>query len=166
MISTGSVIAAAPAGDIMRIMMASADIQGACPAIVGVTIGDPNDKATWNAQFASAPSELCTAVVQTIFTSYQPPPTFVALTSSGTPALNGNYAIDNHTQQNIQAISIYVAVNGRFPNGQSSQLWPDVNGTFHSFTSTAQWLAFATGVADFVAALQLGQAHSNTITIP
>jgi hypothetical protein len=60
----------------------------------------------------------------------------------------------------------YVAVNAKFPAGQSAQPWPDVNGTMHQFQTTAQWQAFATAMGDFVAAVDLGQTPAQPVTIP
>lgn len=90
----------------------------------------------------------------------------VQVVSTGTPALSGTYFIDAGSQQNIQAVSVYVAVNSKFPAGQSAQAWPDTTGTFHSFTTTTEWMAFASSIADYVAALKLGQSPTQPITIP
>lgn len=60
----------------------------------------------------------------------------------------------------------YVAVNGKFPAGQSAQAWPDASGKLHRFASTAQWQAFATAMGDFVAAVDLGQTPAQPTIIP
>jgi hypothetical protein len=105
------------------------------------------------------------------FTNPNPPPAPPAppsmqLVSTSTPALNAFYPIDPTSQQKVQAISLYVAVNNKFPAGQTAQAWPDVNGTMHQFATTAQWQAFATAMADFVAAIDLGQTPAQPVTIP
>lgn len=79
----------------------------------------------------------------------------VAITSTGTPALNGTYAVDSITQHKIAAVSVYILVNSKFPGGASSYAWPDVSGALHNFPSTAEWQSFATAVADYVAELDL-----------
>ncbi len=60
----------------------------------------------------------------------------------------------------------YVAVNNKFPAGQTTQTWPDANGVIHQFRTTAQWQAFATAMGDFVAAIDLNQTPAQPITIP
>jgi hypothetical protein len=86
--------------------------------------------------------------------------------SSSTPALNGYYSTDPATQQKVQAISLYISVNGKFPAGQAAMPWPDANGAMHQFQTTAQWQAFATAMGDFVAAVDLGQTPVQPVTIP
>lgn len=153
------------AGQLAAALQASSQVQSNCPALVSASIGTPSDRSTWKAAYASSPNSACQIATANVIADFQTPPTFVTLTSTGTPALNGNYAIDATTQMKIQAISIYVAVNGRFPNSQSTQAWPDTSGTIHKFISTTQWLAFATAMGDFITALDLGQSPSNSITI-
>jgi hypothetical protein len=86
--------------------------------------------------------------------------------STAAPTLNGVYAIDPATQQKVQAISLYIAVNGKFPAGQMALPWPAGGGTLHQFQTTAEWQAFATAMGDFVAAVDLGQTPSQPVTIP
>jgi hypothetical protein len=88
------------------------------------------------------------------------------LVSTSTPALNGLYATDTVSQQKVQAISLYIAVNGRFPAGQATESWPDANGVMHQFQTTGQWQAFATAMGDFVAATDLGQTPTQPVIIP
>lgn len=80
--------------------------------------------------------------------------------------MNGAYAIDPTSQQKAQAISLYIAVNGKFPAGQSAQAWPDASGAVHSFPTIAEWQAFATAMGDFVAAIDLGQTPAQPVAIP
>ena len=88
------------------------------------------------------------------------------IVSTTTPALNGTYATDPATQQKVQAISLYIAVNGKFPAGQTLLAWSDVNAAMHQFQTMAQWQAFATAMGDFVAAVDLGQTPVQPIAIP
>ena len=83
--------------------------------------------------------------------------------SAGTPALSGTYAIDAASTANINAVSTYITVNGKFPAGQTSIPWPDIAGAVHVFPSTAAFQAFASAVADWVmkvSLFQMGQASA------
>ncbi|MDA8049953.1 MAG: hypothetical protein M0002_08105 [Rhodospirillales bacterium] len=79
----------------------------------------------------------------------------VAVTSSGTPALDGTYAIDAASQAKIQAVSLFIVVNGKFPSAVASYPWLDTAGAAHLFPTTAEFQAFATAIADYVAALDM-----------
>ena len=78
----------------------------------------------------------------------------LAITSTGTPALNGTYAIDNASQGKIAAISAY-SCQRQVPGGVAFVPWIDFNGTAHTFPTTASFQAFATAVADYVAVLDV-----------
>jgi len=98
----------------------------------------------------------------------------IILTSTGTPALNGTYAVNQAAQANINAISTYILVNGNFPGGGSTLPWYDTSGVAHTFPSTAAFQDFASAVATFVAAVAIyansngesGSLPSNALTIP
>jgi len=60
----------------------------------------------------------------------------------------------------------YVAVNGKFPAGQTALAWTDASGFVHQFQTITQWQAFATAMGDFVAAIDLGQSPTQPVTIP
>jgi hypothetical protein len=89
-----------------------------------------------------------------------------AIISSGTPSLNATYAIDPASQAQIGAIATYINTNGKFPSGLASLPWPDQSGTVHAFINTAQFMAFASAVADIVTLIILGQSPPQTATIP
>ena len=96
-----------------------------------------------------------------------PPPTTLAIVSTSyASALNGTYAIDPATQMKIQAVSLYIAANGRFPAGLSAMPWPDSSGTLHYFPITAEYMAFSTAIADAVTRIDLGQVPTQPLTIP
>jgi hypothetical protein len=78
----------------------------------------------------------------------------VAVTSTGTPALNGTYPIDPLTQGRIASVSTYILVNGKFPGSATTYAWVDVAGAAHVFPSTAAFQAFATAIADHVSILE------------
>ena len=95
-----------------------------------------------------------------------PPPTSVQVNSTSTPALDGVYAFDPLTQEKIEAVSLYIQVNSKFPDGQTAFPWPDTSGTMHSFATTAQFQTFATAIADYATAIDLGQTPTAPVTIP
>jgi hypothetical protein len=61
----------------------------------------------------------------------------VAITSTGTPALNATYAIDPTSQSQLFQIVAYATNRGEFPNGQTTFPYPDITGTNHTFTVAA-----------------------------
>lgn len=140
-----------------------AAVRAACPQIDGVSA----DGTIFFQGGASAGCRTAANAVMAGKAAYLAVvPNTITLTSSGTPSLNGTYLVDVATQQKIQAISIYVAVNGHFPNNAPSQAWPDASGSIHLFPNPSSWLAFATAVGDFVTASSLGQNPSSALTIP
>ena len=78
----------------------------------------------------------------------------VTIQSASTPALNGTYACDPQTISDIQAETVFLLVNGgQFTAGTSLQ-WPHASGALHTFTSAAQFEAWASAVARYVGALR------------
>lgn len=75
--------------------------------------------------------------------------------SVSTPAINGTYAMDPTSQQKIAALSLFIQVNNAFPAGMTTYAYPDINGTFHIFPTTALYQEFATAAANFVALLEM-----------
>jgi len=98
----------------------------------------------------------------------------INLTSTGTPALNGNYSVSAQSIANVANVTTYILKNGRFPGGVSQLPWADTAGSMHAFPDVATFENFATAFADFVAAVQIyadsagtvGSIPSNAITIP
>lgn len=92
--------------------------------------------------------------------------------STGSPVLNGIYAISTMAQQNIIATQLYVTVNGKFPGSSGTMSWVQANGYVVSFQSTAEFQAFASAVASYVADLQeialtnSGVLPAASVTIP
>ncbi len=93
------------------------------------------------------------------------PITTMQLVSTSTSALNGSYSIDQQTQQNVAAVAEYIAINGKFPDGMTAFPMPDASGTPHSFPTIVLFQAFATAMANFVTALDLGQTPAQPVTI-
>lgn len=73
----------------------------------------------------------------------------VQVQSTGTPALNGTYAIDTLSQAQITGISAGIAAGKGLPGGGGAFFWPDVTGVPHSFNS-ANFLNFASGIEAFL----------------
>jgi hypothetical protein len=95
----------------------------------------------------------------------------LAVNSTSTPALNGTYAIDPTSQMKINSVALYVAVNQKFPGGATSYPWLTMSGTASTFPSIAEFDAFATAVADYVAQLDMiiatgaGTLPASSVTI-
>ena len=66
----------------------------------------------------------------------------------------------------MMAVALYIELNGKFPAGQSSLPRPDTSGTMHVFTSTAQFRALATALADYASALSIGVTAADSVAIP
>jgi len=85
----------------------------------------------------------------------------VAIVSTGTPSLNGAYALDQASLGRIAAEQTYIATTGKFTNGQTTRAWPDLSGAPHVFPSTAEFVAFAEAVAQYDDALLTALAAGN-----
>lgn len=77
----------------------------------------------------------------------------VAITSTGTPALDGTYACDDSMQAKINRVAAFIALNGKFPASLTEMPWPDMSGAIHLFPTTATFQAFASVVASYVVEL-------------
>lgn len=98
----------------------------------------------------------------------------LSITSTGTPSLNGTYSLDQTNQNNVSATTTYILLNGTFPGGGTTMSWIDQSGVAHTWPNVAEFKAFATVYANFVAAVALyaasngasGSLPSNQVTIP
>jgi hypothetical protein len=87
----------------------------------------------------------------------------MALVCTGNAELNGTYDCGAGAQGNVQAVALYIQVNGKFPAGRTDLPWLDKAGAPHVFDSTGRFQAFATAMGDYVTHLQLvasGAEHS------
>lgn len=75
----------------------------------------------------------------------------ITITSTGTPSLNGVYAANPAAQGNLLAVQTYILTNAKFPGSSGTYPWLDASGAAHIFPSVAEFEAFATAVANFVA---------------
>jgi hypothetical protein len=81
----------------------------------------------------------------------------VQVNSTGTPALNGVYAIDDVSQSKIAAIAAGIAAKNRVPGGGSTFNYFDVSGVAHAFTA-ANFLDFAAVIEDYAYTVDLQRA--------
>lgn len=76
----------------------------------------------------------------------------ITLTSTGTPALNGVYSLDDVSTNQIFQIGLYADRFGVFPSGDATQPYPDKEGTPHMF-SKDNFVAFLQKVAPITSAI-------------
>jgi hypothetical protein len=76
----------------------------------------------------------------------------ITITSTGTPALNGTYALDAISTAQIYQIGLFASQFGVFPSGATTQAYPDASGVPRMF-SIDQFVAFLRAVAPLVSAL-------------
>jgi hypothetical protein len=89
-------------------------------------------------------------------------------------ALNGTYALDQTSQNSVNATITYILLNGTFPGGGTAMPWIDKSGAAHTWPSIEEFKAFATAYTNYVTAVSLyaasngaaGSLPSNRITIP
>lgn len=74
------------------------------------------------------------------------PATYLSVTSTSTPSLNGSYGITGVMAEGVQAEVNAIALNNAFADGSASVNWPDRSGAVHSFT-VAQFKELATAMA-------------------
>lgn len=94
--------------------------------------------------------------------------------SSGNDDLNGTYGLDQISQDNVNATVTYILMNGTFPGGGTTMPWVDQSGATHIWPDVAEFKAFATAYANYVADVSLyaasngasGALPSNSVTIP
>lgn len=88
----------------------------------------------------------------------------MALVSTGTPSLNGTYAIDKGSTQNITAIYSGIKDGDGLPGGGSTFNYPDLAGTMHSFNTTT-FPAFAKAARDYLYQISQGETPASPVTI-
>ena len=95
----------------------------------------------------------------------------LTVNGTGTPAIDGTFAVNPTTQGKIAAVEVYILKNGLFPGGGSTYPWPTVSGTFVTFPSTTVYQNWATAIANYVSAIDIviasdtGSLPSSTVTI-
>jgi hypothetical protein len=138
--------------------IAVADITGVSPApAAGWTA--TNSAGNWS--FAAPAAPPAPGPAQLAVTALS---AGLALTSTGTPALNATYALDPESRADMLAEMVSLLANSTFTNGTTSLAWPDAANTMHTFNVT-EFKAFATAAGAYVGALKPIIA-SNTGTLP
>ena len=132
----------------------------------GATFDPTQQGANFAAQYLVNTDETVNLSTLIIPTNVIPPPPGLQIVSTSTPALDGVYPIDDVAQAKLNAVSTYAIANGKFPAGQAQMPWLDVSGVMHLFPTTTLWLAFASAIADFVTASDLGMSPTQPVTIP
>lgn len=82
----------------------------------------------------------------------------IAITSTGTPAINGTYALDAGTQADMANIAATCAFTGGFPGGGASFAYPDITGAPKTFPSVAALKAFYIAYSTLVLQMQQTEA--------
>lgn len=96
------------------------------------------------------------------------------VTSTGTPALNGTYAIDAETQISITTEAAFINAFSEFSNGTTTNFpWQLANGTkVVQFPNTTAFMNFTKAIATLVTTAKLSMnaglttMPSNAVTIP
>lgn len=77
----------------------------------------------------------------------------LTIVSTSTPALNGRYAVDPSTCNNIQAEMLSLLVTGNFADGSATVPWPTTSPNDARTFDIPQFRSFALAIAAYVATL-------------
>lgn len=141
-----------------------------CP-ILGVSVGDATNKATWIITFDPSATAAQQSAAQNVVTNFNPSgpqveaqSTFEAALSAGvtltwttSTSLNDTYPIDTATQVRMVVERLSVAVNSTFTNGTTTLTWFGITGAQHSM-SMSQAGAFVKSVWAYLTALFVARA--------
>jgi hypothetical protein len=139
--------------------------------VVGVSVGNWADKATWGITFDLAATAAQKSAAQTALQAFDPAgaaatsqATFDAAFAAGltltwtiSTALNDVYPIDTATQVRMLAERVQVLINGTFTNGTTTLTWFGITGTSHTMT-LAQAGLFIKAVWAYLSALFVARA--------
>lgn len=90
------------------------------------------------------------------------------LTSTATPALNGNYSVQDADIANVNTQAQFISLYQQFTSGDTLQ-WPDTSAKMHTFSTTASFLAFAKAAVQYNQACRTALAvlqSGGTATLP
>ncbi len=76
----------------------------------------------------------------------------IAITSTSVPAVNGTYALDQVSTNQIYQIGSFAKTFNIFPSGATTLEYPDISSNFHAF-NVAVFIEFLLAVAALVAGL-------------
>lgn len=141
-------------------------LEGLCPGAEWTLSGDTYAGITWLDTKQTQPTE---AAIDA-YVAPLPAPSSVQVNSTSTPALNGVYAFDSQSAQNITSEALYIQVTtaqgaAKFTNGQTTKPWPDTSGALHTFTTT-QFITFAEAIAQFTDSVVTASQAAGTPTWP
>ena len=80
--------------------------------------------------------------------------TGIAITSTGTPAINGIYALTSNTLLMVTGAVSYCQLKGQFPGNSSTLTFFDAAGAPHVFSSVTEFELFAEAIASYVNPIQ------------
>lgn len=148
-----------------------AGLNGSCDVAMTADEISAKEAADAAANAAAAAAEAHTAIKASAASAIA---AGIAITSTATPSLNGTYDLDQTSQNQVSATTTYILLNGTFPGGGTTMPWVDQNGSAHVWPNVAEFKAFATVYANYVAAVSLyaasngasGALPSNSVTIP
>jgi hypothetical protein len=147
---------------------AQAAVGPTCP--IGVTAADASRKDSYKLVYGPACSQderiAANAALSRFDVSAWQSGLQVSILSPTHPELNGIYSIDAASQARITSVATYIAVNNRFPAGQTKLIWKDTSGRPHEFTSPGAFLSFATAIADYVYKREAGISAPGPVAIP
>lgn len=98
----------------------------------------------------------------------------LAITSTGSSAVNGTYALTTQSQAYINGLMSSILANGTFFGGATTQVFYDLANNPHTFPDVTVFKNFALAVGNFVDQVTLyglsngtqGSLPSNQVTIP
>jgi hypothetical protein len=85
----------------------------------------------------------------------------VALTSTGTPALNAHYQLSSEPWATMGDTQLYINTHNQLPNNQPL-LWPAYDGTV-TFNTSAEFTAVYQGLSDYVHGWKSWAYHGGTM---
>jgi hypothetical protein len=127
-----------------------------CAACVDVAALSPMPAHGWSATESAGSWSFAAPVAPTPTSTEQAGAALdagLSIASTGTPALNGTYAIDQLSQMDIIAIETSLNAGKGFPGGAVAFNYADTSGVMHAFTA-ANFADFAAAVRDYVYALK------------
>lgn len=89
----------------------------------------------------------------------------IQIASTGTPALNGTYAITADAKGTIDGVYSGIKDGDGLPGGGATFNYSDITEAAHTFSATT-FPPFAKAVRDYLYALSQGQAPTLPVTIP
>jgi hypothetical protein len=154
-----------------NILSSGLSLDGTMPTgAVVCTSSQASDPGQWCVDVSSTPPAVVSApaaqlAAQALIQSAQTAlAAGISIVSSGTPALNATYAVDQLSQMDVIAIETSLNAGKGFPGGVTTFNYQDAGGVMHAF-SESNFTDFAAAVRDYVYALKSVIAGSSS-TLP